>query len=164
MMDDPGARSFAVEKYREFVATVEVRWLLWLDAVRSLSEAEISTPGTCGEWSVKDLIAHVAVWDSVAVEKIRDIVNGTIGELSSDSLETSDEFNQRNAAIHSDTPLDVLTAAMLAAHQTLIEKLCQTSSQSNETLERIEWAAAEDTSKHYAEHESQIRQRFAGKS
>ena len=39
-----------------------------LQALAEFSEAGVDTPGACGAWSVKDIIAHLASYEQVLVE------------------------------------------------------------------------------------------------
>ena len=38
----------------------------WDEFVRRLSIPQLTQPNTCGKWSAKDAIAHVAVWERYA--------------------------------------------------------------------------------------------------
>ena len=44
-------------------ARIDAWWSEWLAALDAVSDADTLTPGVCDEWSVKDLMAHTAVWD-----------------------------------------------------------------------------------------------------
>jgi len=45
-------------------------WLQLEEVIRSLTDAELSLPGREGEWSGKDILAHIARWQSVACEVV----------------------------------------------------------------------------------------------
>ena len=47
-----------------------------LEVVDGLASSHWQTPGVCGEWSVKDLIAHLASYEWMLVEVLDDLVNG----------------------------------------------------------------------------------------
>lgn len=46
-----------------------------LDSVKELPEADWYTPGVCGVWSVKDIIAHLASFEQVLVDVLNSLLN-----------------------------------------------------------------------------------------
>jgi hypothetical protein len=58
-----------------------------LAAVDGLPEAEWYTPGVCGEWSVKDIIAHLASFEHMLV----DVLHSLLGDGPTPNL---DKFGQ----------------------------------------------------------------------
>lgn len=155
-MPSHDAEEFGAEKYHEFIALSETSWSRWLATVNSLSNEQIHQPGTCGDWSVKDLIGHIAVWENVAIDKIRAILEDAMPTFS----ESLDEFNDRTAKEFRDLSLDDLLANMHKTHERLLGAFESASRSSNDILDRVEWAIAEDAWKHYDEHRRQIIARF----
>ena len=49
----------------------------WDEFVRGLSIPQLTQPNTCGKWSAKDAIAHVAVWERYATAIVRAHIRGT---------------------------------------------------------------------------------------
>src|SRR5688500_3532415 len=60
----------------EFLARVHASWARWLATIDGLTDDQLQAPGTCSEWSVKDLIGHVATWDGIAIDKVHGIRAG----------------------------------------------------------------------------------------
>ncbi len=63
--------------------------------------------GAVGEWSVKDVLSHVASWDEVMLPDLECLARGDTPALASVDLETA-SFDSANAAIMSqrrDLPL-----------------------------------------------------------
>jgi uncharacterized damage-inducible protein DinB len=156
-MTDQDSQEFALEKYREYLAAIDDSWNRWLDALDRLSAEEIDSPGTCGEWSVRDLVGHIAVWDQVAIDKVLGIREGNHPPEDDESL---DQFNERTVEVSRSLELDVIRERMISTHEKLIEDLADVSNLPVEILERIEWATVEDTRKHYQQHLDQIEVRF----
>lgn len=46
-----------------------------LEAVDGLAASHWQTPGACGEWTVKDLIAHLASYEWMLVEALDDLIH-----------------------------------------------------------------------------------------
>jgi hypothetical protein len=155
-MSDLEATMFAAEKYRAFLDRIEDRWASLIACFSALTPEETNLPGTCGTWSVKDLIGHIAVWDGIAIETLHGIIDGT----SRDTLETTQEINDRTSAERAHEPVQQLRATLLSTHQRLMDELSTAASSPRDVLERIEWAVSEDTWKHYDTHLEQIRSRF----
>ena len=52
----------------EAAALIDASWKGWIAAIEAVPAARWSDAGVCGEWSIKDLLGHVAVWDQVCVD------------------------------------------------------------------------------------------------
>ncbi len=112
---------------------------------------ELSTALVCGEWTTKDLMGHVAVWDAVAIDKIREIHEGVPWQRIA-----TDERNAREAAARADQPLDAQRAEMQMTHQRLLSALAAVEHLPADTLAQIGDAIAEDTWDHYADHTAEL--------
>ncbi|MDP8910236.1 MAG: maleylpyruvate isomerase N-terminal domain-containing protein, partial [Chloroflexota bacterium] len=93
---------------------------------------ELSTALVCGEWTTKDLMGHVAVWDAVAIDKIREIHEGVPWQRIA-----TDERNAREAAARADQPLDAQRAEMQMTHQRLLSALAAVEHLPADTLAQI---------------------------
>jgi uncharacterized protein (TIGR03083 family) len=72
--------------YRAFVALLA-----------RLDEPQLTTPGVNGDWSVKDILAHLATWQERAVLKLEAAKRGEV-PLFMPSIHTDEEMDQFNAA------------------------------------------------------------------
>jgi hypothetical protein len=133
----------------QFIARIHAGWAHWLASIDGLTEDQVRAPGTCGEWSVKDLMGHVATWDNVALDKVRGILAGADRP---DVSETMDEFNARAAAALRAEPVDALRERMTLAHAQLMGALEGMTDISDEVAQWVQYAIAEDTWQHYEEH------------
>jgi uncharacterized damage-inducible protein DinB len=103
-------------KKEQLIAAVQTEHVRWETALRQIDKTQMTQPGVSGNWTIKDLIAHVT-WHE------REMV-GVVGEMA---LVGSEWWNlstdERNAAIyeaHKERPLDdVLTEAKEVHHQLL---------------------------------------------
>ena len=55
---------------------VDASWDGWLAALDGVPAERLIEPGVCGDWSVKDLIGHVAYWDDDALADVERIMKG----------------------------------------------------------------------------------------
>jgi uncharacterized damage-inducible protein DinB len=82
----------------------------WDAAVARIPPEEALKPGFCGDWSLKDVIAHI-VWyerEMVNVLERREFAGSKLWELPTD---------RRNAAIHEQTDGGTLEERLAEAHQ-----------------------------------------------
>lgn len=141
----------------ELVALIDDRWVRWCRAIDHLSPEEIESPGTCGHWSAKDLVGHVATWDQVAVDNLQRILRG---EARPPWDETVDEFNERMASSLEHEPVAALRTMMDQTHAQLRDMLDGASGASAEQVQAILEALPADTWEHYDEHRQQVAGRF----
>jgi uncharacterized protein (TIGR03083 family) len=141
----------------EFLARIHVSWAQWLAAIDNLTDLQVQAPGTCGEWSVKDLIGHVAVWDSVAIDKVQGILAGADRP---DVVETTDAFNSRTTEALREEPLDEMRESMGLVHSRLMRVLEDMADVSDEQFLWINRVISEDTWQHYDEHRQQVIEAF----
>jgi len=134
-----------------------------------LSEQRMTTPGVAGEWSIKDVVAHVSVWERVLLARLQAVANHreplyflapdgptfTFVELDEDDVDPiNDEFYRHNK----DRSLqDVLTESRAVPEQ-IVDALQQLSYD-----DLFAWAKGQPldeyigTPEHIDEHTSGIR-------
>jgi len=61
---------------RRLLETLEARWQDLLASYAGLSDAELNERGVTGTWSVKDIIAHVSVWEAEALRCLPVVLAG----------------------------------------------------------------------------------------
>jgi hypothetical protein len=133
-------------------AIIDESWTEFLAVLDSVPKERLEEPGACGDWSVKDLMAHMAFWDDRAVFVTRRLAAG-------EELEPIDwqEVNLQEAALRSNWSLEQSRSEMMAAHERVIEAV--------ERLPDLDASAWEgNTFEHYDEHAADIRAWLAEKS
>ena len=120
----------------------------------------LTTPGLLGEWSAREVIAHLGYWAGHATEVIHRV---EIGQIADDDLggQTVDEVNATVARIARDTPLATVRKREEASVEALIERLRTLDpNQLSQVLPdgaTLEQGIREDASEHYREHAEQLR-------
>lgn len=66
----------------------------FLAALDRLSEEQMVRP-VVGEWSVKDLLAHVACWEEVLLPDIQRLARGDAPALAAFDIKKVDEWNEK---------------------------------------------------------------------
>ena len=73
------------------VKRVEASWAKLMDALTGLPEERMDEPGVAGDWSVKDVLGHVAYWEGRAIGAVERALNGE--PEPDDSGESVDTIN-----------------------------------------------------------------------
>ena len=121
----------------------------------------MTTPGLLGEWSARELIAHLGYWTGHATEVIHIL---EVGRIDEDDLggQTVDEINATVARIARETPLATVRKREAASVEALVERLRSLDpALLGEALPdgaTLEQGIREDASDHYREHAQQLRQ------
>jgi uncharacterized protein (TIGR03083 family) len=153
----------------EFIARVTSTRKEYDDLLSGLDEAQMTCPRTCGEWSVKDVIAHVTWYERqmVAVIEQRALVGSDLWAL---------DLEQRNAAIYAqnrDRPLAEILRESMTVHASLMASLLTLNDIDLLEASRFrempgEWLPWEmigsNTFEHYPDHTTDIRRAFPGRS
>ena len=61
---------------QQLLARMERAWAALRESFSGLSDAQLTEPGVAGEWSVKDVLAHVTTWDEEALKYLPLIHSG----------------------------------------------------------------------------------------
>jgi Mycothiol maleylpyruvate isomerase N-terminal domain len=70
-----------------------------LQAVEGLPESAWETPGACGVWSVKDIIAHLTSYEHVLVDVLTTFVSSGPGSYLKKFTEPGGDFNDSEVAL-----------------------------------------------------------------
>jgi len=124
------------------------------EALAQLDATRMTEPGVNGEWSVKDVLAHVAWWEQLRAQSLRTGSDDVYME-GVDLNASTDQVNAQVFAANHDRPLAGVRADFDAAHRELlsaIEALSDDELASEDTYEAIAW----DTFRHYPEHTAML--------
>lgn len=130
-------------------------------ALAAVQPGSMTTPGLVGEWSARELIAHLGYWTGHAIEVIHLL---ELGRIEEDDLggQTIDEVNATVARVAQSTPLATVRKREAASTEALVERLRMLDPA---LLTRVlpdgatlEQGIREDGSDHYREHAEQLRQ------
>ncbi|HEY1389589.1 MAG TPA: maleylpyruvate isomerase N-terminal domain-containing protein [Ktedonobacterales bacterium] len=116
----------------------------------NFSDEELIQPGRFGEWSVKDMLAHITFWE----QRLIAYVNGATESLvqpDEDELVAIDRINAEALAANRDRPLGEVRAAFEHSYQEALE-LAESLSAEDLADEALYNLLAGDTFEHYREH------------
>jgi len=75
----------------------------------------------CGQWTLKDVLGHLADWEGLGVEGLRHMAAGHLPRV--EHVEDVDAWNRAHAEARRDQPWDDVLANLHAARQALLEVL-----------------------------------------
>lgn len=55
---------------------LDARWKAFTESYAGLMDAQLTEPGVSGDWSVKDILAHITTWEAEALKHLPLIIAG----------------------------------------------------------------------------------------
>ncbi len=126
------------------LARTEASWLSLVDLVTPLAPDLLQELGVTGEWSIKDLLGHIAFWDDNGAATARRLAAGK-PHAGPDYRVVNDPETARRTA----QSLDQTTSELHAAHGRLVRTLLELDGFNPADI-------ADDTYLHYEEHHAEI--------
>jgi uncharacterized protein (TIGR03083 family) len=119
-------------------------------ALAGLSPAELTAPGPVGDWSVKDLLAHVTSWD---VDLLTNLGLAKRGQKPGRTQWNGPLVQAQNEAWHQelkDRPLERVLADYDGVHQQLLRVVAGLSD--TELAAPADWLQGRPLSKYFVDH------------
>jgi hypothetical protein len=148
--------------------TIQAEYAQFESLITPLSEAQLCTSPFEGEWSIKDIMAHIAVWEQLCTRWLEEVVHGVTPQPSE---RIDSESNERIYRENRDRSLAEVQELFHHAHQQLLHQvnlLVQTFSEEDlNTPHRFAWTKAwpgssliaviaDNSYEHYYDHAQQI--------
>ena len=132
--------------------------------LEGLTPEQMTAPGVMGEWSVKDILGHIAMWESRLVTILYSNERDVPPKMLHGQVEV-DKLNAESYAEQRERPLDRVLADFHAVHAQLLKRLDKLADRDLSDPKRFKWMEGEpleklvagDTFEHYAEHRSMIQ-------
>ena len=134
---------------------VERAWAELKDSYAGLTEAQMIVSGVAGEWSVKDVLAHITTWDGEALKHLPTIAGGGRPPRYA-STGGIDAFNARTFEAKRHKSLSEVLDELLNTHAQLLEYIAATPA--HQLSPRFVSRLRLDTYGHYRLHAAAIRE------
>ncbi|MBA3688206.1 MAG: maleylpyruvate isomerase N-terminal domain-containing protein [Chloroflexi bacterium] len=138
----------------------------FLAAVADIDPTLRTTPGLVGDWSARDLLAHVGYWAGHAAESLHRAEQGELSEFGRDDISV-DERNEVVARVARDTAYATVSSREQAAYEAFVARLSAVDPEllpdrdaDGDSLEEI---VGFDGAGHYREHTLDVRAWFDDK-
>ena len=94
-----------------------------LASLDGLPEDEMLEPGVCGDWSVRDIVAHVAAWDREVTATFAAMLEGERTPFLDFDEDELEQFNQERHEAARDMPVPEAIAELSDSRQALLDFL-----------------------------------------
>ena len=144
---------------RELLEAIQKERAAFEAAWAGLTPEQMTAPGVMGEWSVKDILGHIAMWEARLVTILYANERGVPPKMLRGQAEV-DKVNAESYAEQRERPLDRVLADFHAVHAQLLKRLDKLTDRDLSDPQRFKWMEGEpleklvagDTFEHYAEH------------
>jgi len=150
-----------------FIAAMKVSHHKLDETLRTLDEIQWTQPKTCGDWSIKDVVAHMSDWQKRVLDWYRAGKRGEIPQAPDPDFgwDQIDEINESIYQRHRDEPLQQVRANFDTSWQQILAAVIAMSEQELFQPRQYPWLGdyiladviANNTTDHYAEHLKSIQ-------
>jgi hypothetical protein len=144
-------------KREQLLARLDAAWRAFQASYAGLPEARLTEPGVAGDWSVKDVIAHVTTWEEEALAHLPTILAAGAPPRYATKYGGLDAFNALTAARWREAPLADVLRRQDETHRRLLEFIEQGPEDQFATETRFRRRLRLDTYSHYPLHTEMIR-------
>ena len=142
------------------IADLEAAREEFLGLLAGVAPESMTTPGLVGEWSAREILAHLGYWAGHATELIHAVETGRIAEVGLDEPPV-DEINATVARVAMTTPLATVRRREAASVEALADRLRAFDPALLGQLlpdgSTVEQGIREDGANHYREHAAEMR-------
>jgi hypothetical protein len=137
-------------------------WTAFNESYAGMTDSQMMESGVVGDWSVKDIIAHLTIWENEALKHLPMVANGDRPPRYSTTYGGVDAFNAQ--MIESARSLSLADVRKRAAetHERLVAYLDSVPEDLLASESRFRRRLRLDTYSHYPIHTEQIRKWRAG--
>jgi hypothetical protein len=150
-------------KKPQILKKLEKAWADFQESYNGLTDSQLLEPGVTGDWSIRDLIAHVSWWEAEALKHLPELLKEKKPPRYSVLYGGIDTFNALMRDQKSSLTLAQVHKEALETHQRLIEYINSIPDEQITQEARFLRRLRLDTYRHYPIHASMIRawrQRF----
>jgi hypothetical protein len=140
----------------QLLTKLDKEWRTFRDSYAGLSEAQLTTPGVTGKWSVRDILAHVSTWEEEALKSLPLILAGGRPPTYRAQYGGIDGFNAQMTEKKRALSLNDVLKQADEIHQRLIEYLLTVPEEQFTRETRFRRRLRLDTYSHYPKHAGAI--------
>ncbi len=147
----------------ELLQRLEADWARLQKSLDGLTEEQMHTPGVVGEWSIKDILAHITAWQTRLITAMFKAEKGFAPEAT-DGGKTVDQLNAQWYREMKDRPFEQVWDDLEMSYDQILRRVGNFSEKDLFNPKRFKWMKGEpferyiagDSYEHYAEHAEQI--------
>jgi hypothetical protein len=146
-----------MDRRQMLLKQLDKSWHNFLDSYAGLSEPELLKPGVIGNWSARDIIAHVTTWEEEALKYLPVILQGGRTPRYSTKYGGINTFNALTTENKKDISLSEVFRQQDAIHGKLVEYVGKVPEEHLGGKSRFRRRLRADTYGHYSKHAAAIR-------
>jgi hypothetical protein len=143
---------------RQLLRKLGRAWADFQESYAGLSESQLREPGVTGDWSVKDILAHVTWWEEEALKHLPLIIEEGRPPRYSAQYGGIDAFNAQMMERRRDLSLAEALRQQDETHRQLIDYLQGVPEEQFMQETRFRHRLRLDTYSHYPKHAKAIRE------
>jgi hypothetical protein len=152
------------DRVEKLLQRLDTAWTAFTESYAGLSDAQILEHGVTGDWSVRDIIAHVTTWEEEALKHLPLIIAGGRPPRYSTSYGGIDAFNAQTTEQKRGLSLSAVRKQQEEVHRRLIEFILSAPEEQFAQETRARRRLRLDTYGHYPLHTEAIREWREGRS
>jgi hypothetical protein len=145
-------------KKPQVITKIEQSWTDFKESYAGLPAERMLEAGASGEWSVKDIVAHVSAWEGEALKYLPVVLDGKRPPRYSVLYGGIDAFNAQTASQARQLSLDEVIRQSDETHTRLIAYLQDAPEEEFASETRFRRRIRLDTYSHYPIHTQAIRE------
>jgi hypothetical protein len=143
---------------QQVLQKLDKAWAEIKESYAGLSDSQLTEPGVIGDWSVKDILAHVTWWEEEALKHLPLIVKEGRPPRYSTQYGGIDAFNALMTERKQDLSLAEVLQQQEETHRQLIEYIQSVPEEQFTRETRFRHRLRLDTYSHYPKHTKAIRE------
>lgn len=143
---------------QKLLEKLDKAWTEFQDSYAGLPEPQMTEPGVTGDWSVKEIIAHVSAWEEEALKYLPLILGGGRPPRYSTMYGGIDAFNVQMTERKRELSLAEIMQEAETTHRKLVETIQDVSEEQFARETRFRRRVRLDTYGHYLAHAEAIRE------
>lgn len=145
-------------KKQQLLDKLQQSWKSFIESYAGLSDAQLLQPGVTGDWSVKDILAHVSWWEEEALKHLPTILQGGRPPRYSVLYGGIDAFNAQMTELKRGLSLDEVRQHLEDTHNKLVGYITGVPEEQFTSETRFRRRLRLDTYSHYPIHTRAIRE------
>jgi hypothetical protein len=149
----------------KLIESIEREWAALEAAIDGLDDRQMVEALVIGKWTVKDILAHIAVWESRLVTDLFKIERGVTPETPGLNDAQVEQLNERYYNEQRDRSLERILEDIQGVHLALLNRLEDFPEKALIDPKKYKWMSGkplsewigEDSHVHYREHAQDIR-------
>ena len=142
----------------QLLKRLDASWVAFTQSFAGLPDSRLIEPGVAGDWSVKDILAHVTWWEEEALTHLPLIIAGGRPPRYSVAYGGIDAFNALMADERRNVSLSEVLRQLDQTHQRLIDYIQSVPEEQFTRETRFRRRLRLDSYSHYPIHTESIRE------